>query len=716
MKWSDERPEPRRARSRVVKLMALAAALGAVAAAVAYGAVGGATPPNGTVGPASGSTAKWKFAPIVGAASGGTEEGECAPAICSRYHLKIKLPTSDAKFYRDHQATLTFHCDWNEPNPTDADCFALSPSGGETGPGKPDTGNAGPNYEDLVVNDPPSGNWTLVAQSGAAVPQPTTVKGVARLTITRVPSAPRLHMRRSDARFTNFDFSPAYQTRDDAHRPNAGEPSLGINWQTGNVMYMAGNQVTRLTYVKGHPGRKPKATDVTPSNSKVNEDAILFTDHGVKPNRTWALGLLLAGSYTAYTENDGKTWTPGVAFAPPAFPDHETLGAGPYSKAVPVPSHSFPHAVYYCAQTIVQDAYCARSDDGGVTFNSPATPLWNGACTPIHGHLRVGPTGIAYVPNGSCTDSKGKPRTGVAVTIDDGKSFKVSTIPDSSAGTVDPSVMEGPDGKVYLGYQAASGHPMIAVATHDAKGNLHWGKSIDVGRFQDPGQTEDGLPHGVQNTEFPEVITGSRGRAAFAFLGTGKQGAFQDGAFTGTWYLFVSYTTDGGKTWRTVNATPHDPVQRGCVWNGGLVNACRNMLDFNDIGIDPQGHVYVSYTDGCTTSKAYSCDKTRGIHGWNDVTSGSPTGCPPSEVGQVLSTRTCTFARLSAIDRQVCGTNLIAGHSSKCGPNPRTRKPGSHHPTSGHQHPHHHHHHHHHRHRGRPSRRPKHKRSRGFTG
>jgi hypothetical protein len=692
----------------VVRYWALALLLGAVGAAVALAQIGGATPASGQIGPASGSSTKWTFDPIAGAASGGTIEGECVPGECSKYHLQIKLPAPDSTFYRNYQARLTYHCSWDEPQGTDADCFAFSPSGGETGPGKPDTGNSGPNFEDLVINDPASGTWTMEAQSGAAVPQPTAVKGVATLTITRLPSVPKLHIRTGDPQFSNFDFSPSYQTRDDAHRPNAGEPSLGIDWQTGNVMYMAGNQVTRITYPKGKPRGRPTTTDVTPPNSRVNEDAILFTDHGVKPNRTWALGLLLAGSYTASTEDDGQTWTPGVAFAPPAFPDHETLGAGPYSKYVPVPSHSFPHAVYYCAQTIVQDAYCARSDDGGQTFHSPATPLWNGHCTPIHGHLRVGPTGIVFVPNASCTDAHGNPRSGVAVSTDDGQSFKVSIIPDSSAGTSDPSVMQGPDGRVYFGYQAASGHPMIAVATVDSKGNLRWRPSIDVGRFQDPGQTEDGLPHGVQNTEFSEVMTGSPGRAAFAFLGTGTQGAYQDGAFTGTWYLFVSYTTDGGRTWRTVNATPHDPVQRGCIWNGGLVNACRNLLDFNDIGIDSHGHIYVAYTDGCTTDASYSCDRTPGIHGWNDVQSGNRTGCPPSEAGQVMSSRTCTFARLSAIVREVCGTSLIAGFDTKCpaSTSSRKRRRSHHHPGSRK-----------HRRTRAHSRRPrKHHRSRGFTG
>jgi hypothetical protein len=58
-------------------------------------------------------------------------------------------------------------------------------------------------------------------------------------------------------------------------------------------------------------------------------------------------------------------------------------------------------------------------------------------------------------------------------------------------------------------------------------------------------------------------------------------------------------TYDGGNTWTTYNATPNDPVQRGCIWNGGGGNPCRNLLDFNGIAIDAVGRVLVVYTDGC---------------------------------------------------------------------------------------------------------------------
>lgn len=642
-------------------LRVLAGLAGAALAAMSFGAlpghaqVGGATPPSGTVGPTAPSTTNWTFDPIVGAGSGGTPiEVVCTPGQCSKYTLSIKLPQPDTSFYASYEAVLTYRCSWSDPAPTDVDCFAFDPAGGEdAGPGKPDA-TASPSYEEITIINPASGDWSLRADEAAG--GSSTVTGTATLTFkplgAPLSSQP---VKAGDPRFTNYDFNPSYQSRDALGRPNAGEPSIGVNPNSGAVMYMAGSQVTKLVYNSATPP-VPTTTDVTPANSQVNEDAILFTDHAT--HRTWALGLLLAGSYEAYSDDDGATWTPAVAIAPPAFPDHETLGAGPYHS--PAPSHSYTDAVYYCAQTIVQDAYCSRSDDGGNTFAVPATPLWNGVCSPIHGHVRVGPTGVVYVPNDSCTDSAGHARSGIAVSTDDGASFTVHTPPDSSPGTSDPSVMEGADGTLYFGYQASNGHPMVAVS-HDH--GTTWTPSVDVGQFADPSTTEDGLPHGIQNTEFSEIVTGDAGRAAYAFLGTGTAGAYQAAGFPGTWYLFVSFTYDGGKTWRTVNATPNDPVQRGCIWNGGLVNACRNLLDFNNIDIDSHGRVYVAYTDGCTTSATYSCDMTRTIAGWNNAYSGNLTnGCAPSETSTPLSTSTCTFGRLSAVVRQVCGRGLIAAY------------------------------------------------------
>jgi len=64
----------------------------------------------------------------------------------------------------------------------------------------------------------------------------------------------------------------------------------------------------------------------------------------------------------------------------------------------------------------------------------------------------------------------------------------------------------------------------------------------------------------------------------------------------------VAISYDSGQTWTTADATPTDPVQRGCIWNQGGSNPCRNLLDFNDITVDKFGRVLVGYADGCTGS------------------------------------------------------------------------------------------------------------------
>jgi hypothetical protein len=204
--------------------------------------------------------------------------------------------------------------------------------------------------------------------------------------------------------------------------------------------------------------------------------------------------------------------------------------------------------------------------------------------------------------------------------------------------------------KVYYGYVGADGHARIATSNNHGDS---WSKSIDVGSA-----------FHIEQAEFPEVITGDSGRAAFAFLGASALGSDQDPNYPGVWYLFVAYTYDGGSTWQVTNATPNDPVQRSCVDNGGTVGGTctsrRNMLDFNGIDVDKQGKVIVAYTDGCTND----CETNPNV----DI-----SGCGRSEGASSTSTPTCTPARLSALVRQTCGRGLFAAYdpgfndASNCG-------------------------------------------------
>jgi hypothetical protein len=126
--------------------------------------------------------------------------------------------------------------------------------------------------------------------------------------------------------------------------------------------------------------------------------------------------------------------------------------------------------------------------------------------------------------------------------------------------------------------------------------------------------------------------------------------------------MYIATTYDRGKTWTTVDATPKDPVQRGCIWNAGGSNPCRNLLDFNDITIDKTGHVLVGFADGCVG--------------------------PATETGNdCIASRDVSANKLvqhGAIIRQVSGKGLFAAYDTTAvtpvaGPPPVTSGP----PASG---------------------------------
>jgi hypothetical protein len=92
---------------------------------------------------------------------------------------------------------------------------------------------------------------------------------------------------------------------------------------------------------------------------------------------------------------------------------------------------------------------------------------------------------------------------------------------------------------------------------------------------------------GIKNTRFPVAVAGDAGRAAIGFLGSTTGGDGSDRAkFQGRWDLYVAFTSDFGKTWRTVLATPEHPIQVGSICtNGTTCGSDRNLLDFNDMVI-----------------------------------------------------------------------------------------------------------------------------------
>jgi hypothetical protein len=437
---------------------------------------------------------------------------------------------------------------------------------------------------------------------------------------------------------------------------DVGEPSIGCNWKSeqsfsnsmfsipngGRVMLFGGfsPDLYRATFndcsspAKPNWEAKPLLLASTP---RAAGDPILFTDHDT--GRTFVSqleGLTPAGSTTDITDDDGDNFTPSEGSSLPSDVDHQTYGGGIFHAGGLGPVTAYPNAVYYASQS-VSDARAALSQDGGVTFG-PAFPMYTiNDCAGLHGHIKVSPKdGTAYVPNVGCGGAIPFHETGgkqaVIVSEDNGITWNIRPIPDSTThgngsadntiiGTRDPSVSIDADGNVYFVYQAedrltgnADGtdiagdtHPKVAVS-HDR--GLTWEPSIDVGAT-----VINGNP--IKNATFVTATAGSGGRAAVAFFGTETGGnnwpcgAGDDCSlsaqgvatginarplFTGVWYLYISTTFDGGKTWITQNVTPGDPIQRGGICGG---STCRNLLDFMDLQIDKEGRVLVAGEDGC---------------------------------------------------------------------------------------------------------------------
>jgi hypothetical protein len=455
----------------------------------------------------------------------------------------------------------------------DYDLYVYGPDGGQIG----SSGNAPFQTEIVVLTNPAAGTYTV---SGAPFAAGAGVQGAvpsytASATIRRLGSEPATPASGTE-HLTYSSHQPPTALGNDA-----GEPSIGVSWRSGRALYQAGLETLRATFDDAVSPAKASWKDVSFLQTSVASlDPIGFIDH--QTNRWFSSQLSGTTSLAASTDDEGDNWLPSEGGPGNGGVDHQTFGGGPYHAPLSG-TPAYANAVYYCSQDLVA-ALCARSDTGGTTFG-PAVPIYTNECGGLHGHVKVAPDGTVYVPNRGCGEHQA-----LIVSEDNGVTWQIRPIPNSTPGDWDPSVGLATDGTVYFAYDDGDGHEKVAVSRDRGK---TWGSSTDIG-----------APFGVVHAAFPRVGAGDPNRAAVAFLGTtyAGGGAFADDpSWPGVWYLYISETFDGGKTWTTVNATPNDPVQRGTICSKGLdcTNGTRNLLDFNGSDVDKQGRFYVAYTDGC---------------------------------------------------------------------------------------------------------------------
>lgn len=543
-----------------------------------------ANPSSGTVSETSPQTS-WRGGPLTPTASATC--GGPSNTACDNFRLTIVPPSYAFRV----EITLT---------PQLADDYDLEVYGPD-GTLQGSSGNAPGGAEQVVLGNPAAGVYTVSASPYVAL---TAYNATAK--IVEMPPPPGASSEKAP-RYANYN-PPAGMGE------SAGEPTLGVNEKTGSVMYIAGLETLRVKFDDcSSPATSTWEDKSAFQTSLISFDPILFTDQ--KLGRTFVSQLLPSKiSLLAYTDDDGETWQPSQGAGFNSGVDHQSVGGGPFAIGPLGPLTDYSNIVYYCSQDVAL-AQCAASLDGGRTFGV-AVPIYNlNQCGGLHGHIKVGPDGTAYVPNKNCGGEQG-----MAVSRDNGLTWGVVTVPGSSAGEWDPSVGIAKDGTVYFGWGNGDGHPYAAVS-HD--GGRTWAHMQDVG-----------IAFGIENIAFPVVVAGDGDRAAFAFLGTTEAGEDvygEDPNNPAVWHLYVAHTYDGGKTWMTTNATPGDPVQKGTICSAGTTcGSTRNLLDFNDVTTDAKGRVLVSYADGCI----------------GDCVTGGPN----------------SGTELASIARQMSGKGLYAAH------------------------------------------------------
>lgn len=591
-----------------------------------------AVPSSGTITPTVGTTLTWTGDRTVGTAANGEPScttGDDKALNCDVYTLTVPPGNWTGKVIRVQFNWLAPSEDYDmivrrESNRTpgmQGDGAGVLPPNTNDPPTSLDvviaTSAQGTNTQEEVILSPPdSGETYYVRAIYFAVPNIADQYKGSALVETNVVSAPPLGTCALPS-FDNYQPPVGYPRRD-----GSGEPSIGINWNTGNVMTMSRLQANRTTFTDSTSPADPvngvtwfpRPIPLAPTGL----DPIGYTDPIT--GRSIFGELLAAGGSTAAVLSDDDLATVSNVVqtgGPTQGFDHQTIVSGPPNPNAPIvrqPTGAYPHLWYYASQQVAY-ASVATSFDGGFSYQA-AIPAYNlTQCGGLHGHLRVAPNdGTVYLPNKGCGGLQG-----AAVSEDNGLTWNVRTVPTSTSGDTDPSIGIGAGGKLYFAYTAGDKHPHVAIS--DDRG-LTWHDDFDLA-------ISPSLTTPLKAAVFMQAIAGDNNRATVFFMATNStnpndptgtdgvdaQGMDPNGTaddFFGTWYPYMATTCDGGKSWSIVRADNNplfpgvaNPVQQGVICTNGTTcpddgtHDTRNLLDFNEIGVDSRGRAVAVYADGC---------------------------------------------------------------------------------------------------------------------
>jgi hypothetical protein len=382
---------------------------------------------------------------------------------------------------------------------------------------------------------------------------------------------------------------------------SGAEPNIGIT-SDGSIFVTSGSVVMRSQ----DEGRTWASVQ---EHMFLNSDPMLWVDTDTDRVYHAPMFPILLCSTLYWSDDFGATWAtnPSAVCGRGAYDHQKVATARPGPDAPATAGTLWPTVVYSCYNGVAV-TNCAVSYDGGLTWpidrptqvnvvptESPG--LATGCGSGQNGHPTGAPDGtVVFARN-----APGCPRPFLTVSRDSGLTWSVVLGPDTAnPQALDPEVAFTPDGTLYMLYQDEQFNELLA-------------------RSADMGQTWDGpwvvSPPGVTSTSFQALGTGSDGRIAMGFLGTRDgEGSPSDVNDTARWHLYFVTSGDANATeptFTSYQATPDaDPVQIGCVFQGGGSNPCRNLLDFIDGAVAPDGTFFVAYTEGCVSDDCLKPDAT----------------------------------------------------------------------------------------------------------
>jgi hypothetical protein len=311
----------------------------------------------------------------------------------------------------------------------------------------------------------------------------------------------------------------------------------------------------------------------------------------------------------SWTDDGGESWTtnPAVCAGPEQHHQKIAVGPGPTPVARTVHVATMNLASWLATDELV--VVHSRSLDGGLTWTQNPAMVKQAAGMEARavGNIAVMDDGTIAIIAYLCDRFVDAEHDGVAVgtSADFGATWAWRQIAPGGGRceSIDPGI-------------AAAGTTLYAAweDLSNGTGTVWWSKSEDAGATWSPRQA---IPTGALGSFVFTDAAASEERLAVAFLGTADTsiGPTQAPGWS-RWrpYLASLDLTQPNATW-AVGRLQEDPVQIGpiCMDGPKCLDGARNLLDFIDVQLGPDGRAAVAYADGCETDCEYSW-QSRGSH------------------------------------------------------------------------------------------------------